>query len=157
MAWWCRRHNDHESTSPNNAQVVISGPSDTGPCEPQPPSTPRESSPSLELREVGGAFSTPLFGSRSIQAGCSNGGQESVGEQREATYRFSHVCSALATSHIPPGKRDLRYAVAMIGIPETGLRLGPVLAVDEVALGVVGMMWIPETGLRWRGEGMFII
>ena len=70
-----------------------------------------------------------------------------MGEQREVTNRFSHVCSALATSHIPPGKRDLRYAVAMIGIPETGLRLqldacGVILAKESVR-----MMGIPETGL----------
>jgi transposase len=65
---------------PPNAEVLLPGPSETKACEPRPPSTPRESSPSLELREVSGAFSTPLFGCPNIQAGCSNGSEEIVGK-----------------------------------------------------------------------------
>src|SRR5687768_306493 len=89
------------------AEVVLPGPSGTKACEPRPPSTPRESSPSLELREVSGAFWTPLFGCRNIQAGCSNSGEESVGEQREGDVTIP----AVPAPHLVVGQSNLSFGL----------------------------------------------
>src|SRR5215210_1457751 len=91
---------------PPNAELFLRGPSDTKACEFRPPSTPREPSPSPELREVSGAFSTPLFGRRDIQLGCSNGGEEGVSEQREGDVTIPAVPAphlVVGQSHLPFG------------------------------------------------------
>src|SRR5215207_7642774 len=109
---------------PPNAQVVLQGPSDTKACEPRPPSTPRESSLSLELREVSGAFSTPLFGCRNIQAGCSNGGEESVGEQREGDVTIP----AVPAPHLVVGQSHLSFGLLKADLhppPSAAGRLRP--------------------------------
>src|ERR687897_2739022 len=69
---------------PPSAEGSGSEPTDARACGSRPQSALRESSLSLELREAGGLFLAPFFGSSvDFEAGRSDGGEQGVGEEGE--------------------------------------------------------------------------
>src|SRR5918995_3903751 len=91
---------------PPNAEAASSKPADTKACEFRPPSTPRESSPSLERRKAvrGRRFRTPLLRGFDVLAFGANGREKSVGEKGEGYVTVEAVPAShliVGQSHFP--------------------------------------------------------